>query len=51
MVKSLKKQVGTTKEIHLWVEKQIKDCNTENAGLKSRVGKIIEEEGVMYGFN
>ena len=50
-MQSLKKQVGTTKEIRLQVEKQIKDCNVENAELKSKVEKIIEEQGLLYGFN
>ena len=50
-VQSLEKQVCTTKEIRLRVEKQNKDCNAKNVELKSRVGKIIEEYGLLYGFN
>ena len=42
-VHSLEKQLGTTKEIRLRVEKQIKDCNAKNAKLKNRVGKVIDE--------
>ena len=42
-VQSLEKQVGMTKEIHIRVEKQIKDCNAKSTELKSRVGKIIKE--------
>ena len=49
-VQSLEKQGGMTKEVCLRVDKQIKDYNAENAELKSRVGKIIEQYGLLYGF-
>ena len=42
-IQSLEKQVGSTKEIWLRVEKHNKDCNAENVELKGKVEKIIEE--------
>ena len=48
-IQSLEKQVSMTKEIWLRVEKQNRDYHAENVELKSKVGKIIEEESIVYG--